>query len=258
LPIIKIIKLHNAKINSVSNYLDESNKRDLVITSSNDKTINILKCDNYSNIFNITHDKPVITANIIFHDNEIYIIGAGDNDYLNVWDGKKNKIANFEDTCITNRRSEIFYFENYLLIIVSGTKGINNDFNEKKIFRNFLEKSDSSCYFYFHIMFVNETLELIETSNDGCIRIWDFNNIKLLKKISHSWLSGLTILDENNFCIGSCNKNVILFDFNNYKEIKQYSKHTGRVIQLNKINHPFLGECLISQSKMDAYLFGIE
>lgn len=66
MPIIKIIKLHNAKINSVSNYLDESNKRDLVITSSNDKTINILKCDNYSNIFNITHDKPVITANINF------------------------------------------------------------------------------------------------------------------------------------------------------------------------------------------------
>ena len=70
MPIIKTIKLHKSKINSVRYYLDESNKRDLDITSSNDKTINVWECDNYSNIFNITHDKPVITANIIFHDNE--------------------------------------------------------------------------------------------------------------------------------------------------------------------------------------------
>ena len=136
------------------------------------------------------------------------------------------------------------------MIIVSGTKGVNiYDFNTKKIFKNFLEINDTSYHFYFHIMYINGILELIDTSNDGCIRIWDFENLKLLKKISHSWLSGLTIWNQNYFFIGSTNKNIILFDLNNYNEIKQYSKHSGRVIQLSKINHPFIGECLITQSE---------
>ena len=250
LKIIKIINMHTSKINSVRHYLDDNTKTDLVISSSNDKTINVWECDKYTNIFNIIHEKPIITANIIFLENEMYIVGAGDNDYLNIWDKNKKKIANFGDASITNRRSEIFYLENYSLIIVSGTKGVNiYDFNTKKIFKNFLEINDTSYHFYFHIMYINGILELIDTSNDGCIRIWDFENLKLLKKISHSWLSGLTIWNQNYFFIGSTNKNIILFDLNNYNEIKQYSKHSGRVIQLSKINHPFIGECLITQSE---------
>ena len=94
-----------------------------------------------------------------------------------------------------------------------------------------------------------EIVKLIESCEDGNIRIWDFHEGNLLKKIKicNNCLYGICLWNSQYLFVGCKDKNIRLVDINNGIIKKCLTGHGTRVLSIKKINHPEYGECLISQ-----------
>ena len=72
----------------------------------------------------------------------------------------------------------------------------------------------------------------------GIIKIWDFFNKNLIKSISsnnNSALYGFIIINNKYLIIGSDDKNIKAFDFNNGLLIKDINKHSSGIIGIKSI-----------------------
>jgi WD40 repeat protein len=91
--------------------------------------------------------------------------------------------------------------------------------------------------------------KLIESSDDGNIRIWNFHTGKLLNKIKVCNDDLYTIyLWSNTYLFVSCGEKVInIIDLEKKIIVNKLKEHKNWVITMKKIYHPLYGECLISQ-----------
>ena len=92
-------------------------------------------------------------------------------------------------------------------------------------------------------------MELIEISEDGNIRIWDFHLGILLKKIKigDDFLCGVCLWNKDMIFVGCEDKSIELIDLNKGNIVKNLIGHNNNVITVKKINHPQYGICLISK-----------
>lgn len=99
----------------------------------------------------------------------------------------------------------------------------------------------------------NDIIELIESSNDGYIRIWNFHTGEVLKKIkvSHNRLYGICIWYDDFLLAGCKDKTIKLIDLKNEKNIKNLPGHNDRVFTIKKIILPVYGQCILSQSLLE-------
>jgi len=95
----------------------------------------------------------------------------------------------------------------------------------------------------------NEISELIESSEDGNIRIWDFHNGNLLKKINitKNRLYGICLWNNEYLFVGCGDNYIKLVDLNSGNIIKELKSHKIYCITIKKLIHPFFGECLVSK-----------
>ena len=90
---------------------------------------------------------------------------------------------------------------------------------------------------------------LIGSHDDGDIRIWDFYEIKLIRKIKsgNNSLRGICKWNENYIFIGSKDKTIKIVDIKNGTIIKSIGGHKGTVISLKVIKLDKFGYYLVSQ-----------
>ena len=96
-------------------------------------------------------------------------------------------------------------------------------------------------------------IKMIESCGDGNIRIWNFHNGNLLKKIevSKAYLYSICLWNDDNLLVACRDLKIKLVDLKDGLIKKEFEGYNKEVLTIKKIYHPIFGECLISQGKYD-------
>ena len=91
-------------------------------------------------------------------------------------------------------------------------------------------------------------MKLIESSNEGIIRIWNFHNGELLNKfkVFNDRIFSICLWNKEYLFVGCRNKTIRLININDGAIVRNLSGHREEVVTIQKIIHPKFGECLIS------------
>ena len=102
------------------------------------------------------------------------------------------------------------------------------------------------------MIYTNKEKKLFSSCYDGNIRIFNFNNGLLIKKIKINQIIFQICLINNDYLFVGCGNNKIkIIDLKDESIIQDLPGcgHKNSVVNIKKIIHPSYGECLISQGK---------
>ena len=258
---IKICEIKNKYISNFRHFLDKVNKRDLILTISyRNKDIKIWNLINWECILHIQklNDIGWIYSSCIFCDNNInYIITSNYDTSLNseplqIFNFKGEKIKEIE-----NSNENTYYVDIYddkkmskTYILVGNIGYIKSyDYKKNELYHKYCDNSNKG-----HISIVvkdnEDIVKLIESCNDGNIRIWDFHKGLLLYKIKidDECLNGICLWSDNYLFVGCEDGTIKLIDLLNRAIIKNIINDGEEVLTVKSIFLPFYGNCLISQS----------
>ena len=262
----EIKEAHKAYISNFKYYYDNIGKRELLISiSCEDSNIKLWNINNFECVYNFEKIYDPVSATysaVIFEEKGAnYLITGNCN-----WDGDSENIKIFdlegkEISTIDNKKDGILFLDMYYdeekskKYIITGTRSCikTYDYDEKKQYREYCDKT-----FSYHISIVTfkdeNIVKMVESSNDGFIRIWNFHSGQMLKKIaaSQNWLYGICLWNEQYLFVGSTNHFIMVVDLKNGKVVNQLQGHDKPVFTIQKINIPQLGDCLVSQGYKDA------
>ena len=258
--ITKINNAYNEFINNFRYHFDSQNLRDLILSiSSNDNNIKIWNFHNWECILNLKDvykTGEVYSSCFLNENNQIYIVasnyGTGINSKpIKIFDFNKNIIKeidnNNEKVCYIDIYFDRILCKNYLLIGNNGNVK-SYDLKKNQLYYEYCDSEKkidhSSCVINY-----KEIIELIESSDDGYIRVWNFHFGQILKKIKvcESYLYGICLWNYDYLFVGCENKKIRLVDLNTGEMVKELSGHTDSVISIKKLIIPKYGECIISQ-----------
>ena len=258
---IKEIKnKHNEFITNLIHYLDNINKRDLVMSISLiDSNINIWNAGNWELVINIpnAYESGYLYSGCFLKDkNQNYIITSNykGNKPIIVFDFNRQKIKELNDSSENTFFVSVYFDEilekNY---IVTGNMDsvISYDYEKNELYHVYKEyglKGHPEV-----IIKKNEPIiKLIESCGDGIVRIWNFHSGEKLSEIIVS--EGKTLNPLNGMCLWNNNylfvtngKTIKLIELNNGLNVKSLSGHNNTVFTIKKIYLSQYGECLISQ-----------
>ena len=255
---------HNDYITNLRYYFDKENKRDLLMSLSEDDNnlkiwnINNLEC--LLNIKKVNENGWLSSAYFLNDNNNNYIVTSNKKVDLNTII-ENIKIFNFNGKVIkqinNSNYSTIFldtYYDTNLskIFIITGNEGFNQsfDYNEnKKYFKYCDNDTETNRHMCIRIDKTEKIIKMIESSCAGIIRIWDFHTAKLLNKINinNEWLYSICLWNEDYLFVGCKDSSIKLIKLNESKIIKNLNGHTNKVLTIKKIYLPKYGECLISQ-----------
>ena len=257
----EIKNAHEDKITNLRYFYDTYNVRDLVISlcgSNNSiKVWNINNLDCLLCIKKINKRGFLRSAYILLDNENKYIITSNDNynlfeDPIKVFDFNEKLIKTIDGSKERILFIDVYYddkeYKNYIL---TGNYGYikSYDYNNNKLYQKYC---DNDNYEHNCIIINNnkKQIELIESSNDGNIRIWDFHLNILLKKIKvfESYLYGICLSDEDYLYVGCKDKIIRLIELKTGKIIKELKGHDNIVVTVKIINHSKNGKFLISQA----------
>ena len=265
---ISVIKgAHKELITNIRHSLDINKKRDLILTISYDSNIKLWDYNNLeclTDIIDIYNNGYLFSACFFKAKNILNIIASNyseNNDALKVYDLKGNFIKKINESnggvnCIDSYY-DINKTKNYY--IIAGYIGClkSFDFNKNKLYHiykeDMLEDYNDHCSFVVNYKKYSKIVNLIESSGDGFIRIWNFNSAELLKKIFvyNKRIFGICFWSDNFIFIGCEDKMIKLVDIKNGEVINNLVGNNNAVINIKKIRHPKYGDCLISQGIKD-------
>ena len=262
----KLIKeIKNAHDNYIINfryYYDKINNQDLFMSISNDniKLWNINKWDNLLNLKDINKNGWIFSACFLNDNNKNYIATSNSNlgtcEPIKVFDFKGNKIKEINDSNDNNYFIDSYY-DNKLLnyYIITGSKGYikSYDYNNNKIYYKYNDNKEFNNKFPHQSITIidkEEIIKLIDSSEDGNIRIWNFHSGLLLNKIKidNCELYGICLWNNEYLFVGCSDKNIKIINLKKGIIIKDLISHNNKVINIKKIIHPKYGECLVSQN----------
>ena len=243
-------------ITSIRHYLDKINHRDIIMSiicdENNIKLWNVKNWELILNLKNVNNKGTLFSGCFL---NKNYIVSSNLN-----WDDNLEpiKIFNFNGKHIKeiNDSKDITFFidsfydknlnKNY--IITSNINYIKSyDYNNNKVYHKYYDNKNG-IHWGFILQEKEELIKLIENCKDGNIRIWNFHNGLLMKKIKVNNILKDACLWNNTYLFVGCGDNTIkLIDLKNGVFIKSFTGHNQDVLSIKKINHPQFGECLISQ-----------
>ena len=264
----KISEIKNAHAKHITNfrhYLDANNKRDLIISISlDDNNIKLWNVNYLVCLLNVEHANKVgglLSACFLIDNNNINIVTSNHSishiEPIKIYDLNGNIIqiindsknaTDYIDTYYDNQNSNIYILAcndnfiksfDYKQNLIYKTYEDINKYNNNKFYR----KSHIYCI-------INDKEQLIESSQDNIIRIWNFHSAILLNKIIINQffvLNGFCLWNNEYICISYEDETIKIVELKNGKIIKELKNHNKNVLYIEKIIHPIFGECLISQ-----------
>ena len=259
----KINEIKNAHKKCITNfrhYLDNYNKRDLVISVSlEDNNIKLWNVNNYdclANIKNANKKGGLLSACFLKDNNKIYIISSNQSSNQI----EPIKIFNLEGNVVkkvNNSNYSVFYIDVYYDIKNSKTYilSCNNacirsyDYINNKLYNIYSENFKINTIAHIYLI-INNKEEMIELCEDGKIRIWNFHSAKLLHIVQVGGfykIKCFCVLDEEYIFVGCADKEIKFVQIKDGKIIENYKGHNMEVNNINIVNHPKYGKILISQ-----------
>ncbi len=251
-----IIKAHENYITNFRHFLDIKNKRDLILSiSADDNNIKIWDITNYNCILNLKEINKkgcLYSACILNYKEELYIIATNSNfkaEPIKIYDIKGEQIKTIKNNKDSIYFIDTYYTENKIYLLI-GSHGHSSsyDFILNEFYKIYRDGNNNECHDSI-IIYKKNIVKLIESCKDGFIRIFNFNEGNLIKKIkvSNLYLVSICLWNENYLFVGCGDKNIKLVGIKEGKSVKKFEGHKNSVVCVKKIIHPKFGECLVSQ-----------
>ena len=169
---------------------------------------------------------------------------------------------------IRYKNNNIFYINTYydvdskITYIIMGNYGYTKsyDYNNSKKYHKYKENKHRDNYEHHSVILKKDEdiLNLIETTENGIIRIWDFHTKELLTKINvsnnnYDNLYGMCLWKKNYLSVG-CGNLIKIIDLENEQIISTLVGHNYNVVTIKSIEHPKYGECIVSQDLYDGQI----
>ena len=199
-----------------------------------------------------------MSACFLIYNNNNYIVASNGDltgkefEPIKIYDFKGKIFLEIKKSNYNTNFITIFYEkETTNSYIITGNDGFVNlyDINSNSEPKIFVEPQSKQSHRSVVVIYAKAIKELIATSDDGAIRIWNFNTAELIKiiTIGNDPLRGICVLDDKHIFVGSKDKSIKLIDINESKIIKSEEKHNNTVLAMKIINLKKYGNCLISQ-----------
>jgi len=264
--ISKIFKAHKSFITNFKYIYDRDNNRDIIMSiSKKDNNIKIWDgndLDLIADIKNINQNNFLYSASFLQCDNNIFIITSNgknlqamqSNEYfenMKLYNLKGEFNYEIEDTNDCTYFVDIYYDNNLgKNFIVTGNFNYvkSYDFDNKSLYHRYFE-NNNGIHPSVIINKIGEKIKLIESCEDGNIRIWGFHSGELIRKIKteNNNLYGICLWNENYIFVGCKDQSIKLIELKNGLLIKSFKGHNGRIISFKKIIQPDNNEILFSQ-----------
>ena len=261
--IIKEIReKHNEYITNLVHYLDNISKTDFVMSISlPDNNLNIWEVKNWNHILNISdaYESGFIYSGCFLCENENNFIVLSNYNNNKFDESQPIKIFDFNGQKvkeINNSNENSFFIDNYYdkylnknyIITGNNDSVISYDVDSGEIYHRY---KDNGIRIHPEVIIKSneEIIKLIESSDDGSVRIWNFHSGLLLKNISlrGNVFKGMCLWNDNYLFVGCEDQTIKLIELNNGIVVKDYKGHNNEVVTIKKILHPQYGECLLSQ-----------
>jgi len=248
---------HNNHITNIKHIYDKINKMDIVMTIS--------KKDNNIKIWNVTDQKKENEDIIAYEKNFLYsacflqdmneikiLTSNGKNlqayqtnekfENMKLFNLKGKLIKEINDTNDCTYFVDIYYDKNSSKIFI-----LTGNYNYVKSYIYETNETVSLYHKYYECnngihpsVIVNtfeQKIKLIESCEDGNIRIWGFHSGDFIRKINtdNNNLYGICLWNENYIFVGCKDQNIKLIDLKNGLIIKNLEGHKGRIISFKKI-----------------------
>ena len=261
----------NKQITNFRHFYDEYNKRDLIMFIIGIKNcIKIWDAYNWECILELKniYKEGNIYSSLILNDNiknDLYIIASNctlfkDSQPLKIYDLKGNFIKDIPDSNSKTFFLDIFHdIRHSKKYIISVNKEFVKSFDYEKncCYKKYSDKPEGKKinfdgFFYSSVIKFfddNDFIQLIVSGDDGFIRIWDFHEGNLIKKIETDKNCIFSLcLWNNDYLFGAGEDGRIkLIDLNAGVIINEIKGHNKMVCTIKKLIHPIYGECLVSQ-----------
>ena len=261
--IVKIIKdAHKAQITNFRHIRDNIFKKDLLLTVADSiKNIKVWSIQTGTCILNIEkvyNDGFIFSACFLLDEiNKMnYVISINyDFEPLKIYDFEGNMIRN-----INNYDDKSYIVDSYFhpnlkkyFIIVGNEHYIKSyNFHDSTLFKKYYDNS-IILHMYFTFLYKDQKLFLIEADMEGFVRIWNFDNALLIKKIlvrEKLKLRGICLWNENYLIVGASDKYIKIIDLINNRI--ENLKCTELLCTIKKISSKNLGECLLAQGRSNS------
>ena len=261
----KIVEIKNSHKQSITNFrhcLDNYNKRDLIISiSGEDNNLKLWNVNNYDCLLNIENESNKLrlySACFLNDNNQIYIVtGNLNNEPIEIFDlnGKiVKKINNFNDS--------VLFIDTYydiknskIYILTCNKKCVKSyDYTNNKEYHTYNDLNKEYINSFFEeshrFLIINNKEELIESCNDGKIRIWNFHSsilIKIIRVTKEPYELEFFCLWDNEYLFAGCYKTIKIVELKTGKIINILNGHNKTILYLTTFNLPKYGKSLISQ-----------
>lgn len=248
---------NNSLVSNYNHYLDEKNKRDLLMTvSSQNKEIKIWDMKNIECIFKHNIEGSICSGNFLNDNDNLYLVVNISNfenneGEISIYDFHQNKIKKIHDFNEPCHMVCIFYnkkkSKNY--IISTHFKYIKSyDYEKNQLY--FKYEDGGVSHFCSEIYEYDENIvKIIDSCWTGDIKIWNFHTGELLNKIEIKYgsIREICILDKDYLVLGCDTFEIKLLDLNNGTIIQSLKVSNDWISTIKKFNHPKYGKCLILQ-----------
>ena len=260
----EIKKAHEKYITSFKYYYDKIRKREIImsISSSNNniKLWNIYNWECITNLDNINYIGEILSACILGYKNKNYIISSNYNlsnsEHIKVYNFKGKKISELNQSDEDTFYIDTFYDKKkyiYYIITCNSNYVKSYDFNNNRLYRRYYEYSNNNIHLNSNVYIDNNIIKLIESCEDGYIRIWNFHSGSILNRINieNKGLTSLCFWDNDYIIVGTENKYIKLIDLINGKIVKNLIGNKKQGITIKKLYSEKYGECLLTKGQYD-------
>jgi hypothetical protein len=250
---------HRETINNIRHFIDDINKRDLIISLSNkDNNAKLWNLNNWEcilNLENIYNNGNLFSACLLKDLNKYYIITSnlnfqGESHNMKIFDLNGQQIKEINNSNDKTYIIDSYYdkktFKNYI-IVCSQNYVKSYDFNKNELYHKY-DDEDKNGHQSITINEYDEIIKLIESSC-GIIRIWNFHSGILLSRINIGDIDirSICLWDKDHLFVGCYDKTIKYINLECKNIIQSLIGHNNYVISVKKIDHPLYGKCIISQ-----------
>lgn len=252
----------NEYISSLGHCYDEKNKKDIIMSiSAENNNIKLWSFINWNCILNIknVYKEGCLYSACFLNEiklNQKYIIISngfwfdvifGPIKIYNLNGNIIKKIPNSEEnTCFIN----VYYNKNKKYIITGNYGKVKSyDYDENSLYNIYNNEEADGYHRNVVVIQSDDIIKLLESCDEGFIKIWNFDTAELLGKISDPGknLRGICEWDENYFFVKCKNGNIKLLNLEKKSFVNLLTGHNNPISFIQKVRHPKYGNCLVSQ-----------
>ena len=260
---------HLGYITGIRHFADKLNKIDIIMSISNEenniKLWDIKNMSCFVELCKINKIGFLYSACFMSFNYENFIITSnydefGNSEFLKVFDFKGQKVKEIKKSneptfFVDSYFDDIF---NYQIYIITGNLNYvkSYNYNKNELYHKYFDKCINGYHYTIIIHNHNSVVKLIESSEDGYIRIWHFHGGLLLNKIRvcKENINGISLYYDKYIFVGTDQQNIKLVDIEEGSVIKKLHAHSREVLNIKVIFTPKYGNILISQAYEEEHI----